>query len=131
MHALLGEINPVNPDGQVLVNGTVAYVGQQPTILNATLRENILFGLPYDDIKYANPTIFDKLVIMVEFRYKEAVRVSALEPDLNQLRDGDETEIGERGLNLSGTTITLTANPSKFRVVFTMWIQVVKSREFL
>lgn len=49
------------------------------------LQENILFGLPFD-----------------EERYNTAVDVCCLKPDLAILPAGDETEIGERGINLSG-----------------------------
>jgi ABC-type transport system involved in cytochrome bd biosynthesis fused ATPase/permease subunit len=48
-------------------------------------QENVLFGLPYD-----------------EARYKTAVDVCCLRPDIAILPAGDETEIGERGINLSG-----------------------------
>ncbi len=57
----------------------------QAWIQNATVKQNILFGAVYD-----------------EARYRTAIRVSALERDLQILPDGDETEIGEKGINLSG-----------------------------
>src|SRR5262249_30482919 len=60
------------------------YVAQQGWIMNATLQENILFGKPLEE----------------EF-YKETLRVCALEADLDMLPAGDQTEIGERGINLS------------------------------
>ena len=63
----------------------VAYASQQPWILNATVRDNILFGLPYD-----------------EERYNKVVRNCSLVRDFEVLIAGDETEIGERGINLSG-----------------------------
>ena len=65
--------------------GTVSYVSQQAWIFNATLRENILFGRPYD-----------------AKRYQEAIRVSALQRDFQLMVAGDATEIGEKGVNLSG-----------------------------
>lgn len=52
---------------------------------NATLKNNILFGKPYD-----------------ENRYQEIIDACALRPDLDILPGGDETEIGEKGINLSG-----------------------------
>lgn len=54
-------------------------------VLNATLRDNVVFGAPFD-----------------EARYKRAIKVSCLEHDLESLPSGDSTEIGERGINLSG-----------------------------
>eukprot|EP00466_Bigelowiella_natans_P015206 jgi/Bigna1/46166/estExt_Genewise1.C_20256 len=63
----------------------VAYVPQTAWILNATVRDNILFGSPYDKKKY-----------------KETVVACALVKDLEALKAGDLTEIGERGVTLSG-----------------------------
>ncbi|KAJ2658559.1 hypothetical protein IWW48_003964 [Coemansia sp. RSA 1200] len=63
----------------------VAYVAQEAWLRNATIRENILFGEPYD-----------------RERYEEVLRVCALKPDLRILSAGDMTEIGERGVTLSG-----------------------------
>lgn len=70
---------------QVTVWGTVAYVAQSSWIQNATIQDNILFGLPMDREKY-----------------KETVRVCSLEKDFENMEFGDQTEIGERGINLSG-----------------------------
>lgn len=63
----------------------VAYCSQSAWIQNATVRNNILFGQPFD-----------------EERYWHAVKVSELEADLAMLPAGDLTEIGEKGVNLSG-----------------------------
>ncbi|CAK4699150.1 unnamed protein product [Aphanomyces euteiches] len=59
---------------------------------NATVRDNICFGLPYDHAKY-----------------QEAIRVCCLEDDLKVLAAGDQTEIGEKGINLSGGQRTRVA----------------------
>jgi ATP-binding cassette subfamily C (CFTR/MRP) protein 1 len=72
-------------DGLVSVEGSVAYVAQQAWIKNETLKNNILFNLPYDEDKY-----------------KRCLEACALTPDLQVLPAGDETEIGEKGINLSG-----------------------------
>ena len=53
--------------------------------MSETLKDNILFGEEYDDI-----------------RYRQVLRACALEPDLKLLDDGDQTEIGEKGVTLSG-----------------------------
>ena len=53
--------------------------------MNATLRQNIIFGQPEDDV-----------------HFHEIVKACCLEPDLEMLPNGEETEIGEKGINLSG-----------------------------
>ena len=63
----------------------MAYVAQTAWIQNSTLRNNILFGQPFDDS-----------------RYDAVLDACALKPDLQVLPAGDQTEIGERGINLSG-----------------------------
>ena len=83
LSALLGEMNLQN--GSVRLSGSVAYCDQRPWILNATLRDNILFGLPYDEKKF-----------------DAAVHTSNLEDDIRVLPGGVLTEIGEKGINLSG-----------------------------
>ncbi|KEH37259.1 multidrug resistance protein ABC transporter family protein [Medicago truncatula] len=81
--SVLGEMFKIS--GKVRVCGTTAYVAQTSWIQNATIKENILFGLPMNLEKY-----------------RETLRVCCLEKDLEMMEDGDETEIGERGINLSG-----------------------------
>ena len=71
--------------GDITLKGKVAYAAQSPWILNATLRDNILFGLPMD-----------------QDRYDRVLDACQLTHDLEMLEDGDMTEIGERGINLSG-----------------------------
>ena len=68
-----------------VVRGSLAYCSQVPWIPPGTLRDAILFGSPYD-----------------EERYERSVDAAALRPDLEALPAGDLTEIGERGVNLSG-----------------------------
>ncbi|KUF97479.1 hypothetical protein AM588_10006799 [Phytophthora nicotianae] len=81
--ALLGEMEKI--DGKVSVNGKVAYYSQQPWIQNMTIRENILFGHAFDHNKYQN-----------------VLDVCGLLPDLQQFPGDDATEIGQKGINLSG-----------------------------
>ncbi|RLO01811.1 hypothetical protein DYB28_004237, partial [Aphanomyces astaci] len=81
--ALLGEMRKLA--GTVFVGGDVAYFAQQPWIQNATIRDNILFGKPFDAAKYAN-----------------VVEACALTKDMAGLPAGDRTEIGQKGVNLSG-----------------------------
>jgi ABC-type multidrug transport system fused ATPase/permease subunit len=72
-------------EGHIAVMGSVAYAAQSPWILNSTLRENILFGLPMD-----------------KAWYEAVLSACQLTHDLSMLDNGDLTEIGERGINLSG-----------------------------
>uniref|UniRef100_A0A8C9WDH4 ATP-binding cassette, sub-family C (CFTR/MRP), member 3 n=1 Tax=Scleropages formosus TaxID=113540 RepID=A0A8C9WDH4_SCLFO len=81
--ALLGEMEKL--EGEISILGSVAYVPQQAWIQNATLRDNILFGQPYNECKY-----------------RAVLDACALTPDLDVLPGGDMTEIGEKGINLSG-----------------------------
>ena len=82
--AALGEL-PAMSGGQVVLRGNVAYVPQVSWIFNASIRDNILFGAPFN-----------------ADRYRRAIRASALDQDLANLPGGDQTEIGERGVNISG-----------------------------
>ena len=70
----------------------MVYCAQEPGILNATIKENVLFGSMYDPERYAS-----------------AVFSAALEADLETFPAGAETEIGEKGLTLSGGQKTRVA----------------------
>lgn len=84
LNALIGDIW-IDPKSIISMTGNMAYASQTPFILNASVRDNILFGLDFD-----------------EKRYKQVLEACNLAPDLNQLPAGDMTEIGERGVTLSG-----------------------------
>ena len=71
--------------GDLSVSGRVSFCAQQAWILNATVKENIIFGQDYDQSKY-----------------EKAVRLAQLTADLEILPAGDATTIGERGVTLSG-----------------------------
>ena len=77
-------LNPKECDG-VHIKGKVGYVAQIPWIQNETIRNNILFFKEYDSVKY------DKVLEKCQLKY-----------DLDILEGGDLTEIGEKGVNLSG-----------------------------
>ncbi|CAK9781035.1 hypothetical protein CC85DRAFT_282605 [Cutaneotrichosporon oleaginosum] len=83
LQGLMGEMRRTS--GSIKFQGTTALCAQSPWIQNATVRENILFGQPWNEEKYW-----------------AAVRDASLEPDLVLLEDGDGTEIGEKGITLSG-----------------------------
>lgn len=82
----------------------MAYVPQTAWIRNATLRENILFGQDEDDEKSVIMLPFHN-IIDVPSRFREIVRACSLEHDLEMLPYGEETEIGEKGINLSGASL--------------------------
>ncbi|KAH7097252.1 hypothetical protein BKA62DRAFT_751274 [Auriculariales sp. MPI-PUGE-AT-0066] len=65
--------------------GGVAYAAQEGWVQNATIRDNILFGASYDAARYA-----------------KVLKQCALERDLDLFEAGDATEVGEKGLTLSG-----------------------------
>uniref|UniRef100_A0A7N6AHC0 ATP-binding cassette, sub-family C (CFTR/MRP), member 8 n=1 Tax=Anabas testudineus TaxID=64144 RepID=A0A7N6AHC0_ANATE len=65
--------------------GAVAYASQKPWLLNTSVVENITFEMP-----------------MIKSRYKAVTEACSLQPDIDILPQGDQTEIGERGIILSG-----------------------------
>ncbi|KAJ3017159.1 UNVERIFIED_CONTAM: hypothetical protein HDU68_011823 [Siphonaria sp. JEL0065] len=71
--------------GSVVLKGTVGYCPQQSWIMNASVKENILFGKKYDSAKY-----------------ERVVAACCLSHDFGILPHGDLSEIGEKGINLSG-----------------------------
>ncbi|GKF09188.1 ABC transporter C family member 14-like protein, partial [Tanacetum coccineum] len=81
--SVIGEMHKTS--GKVTVTGSTAFVAQTSWIQNSTIQENILFGSPMD-----------------QHKYKNIIRTCCLEKDLEMMEFGDQTEIGERGINLSG-----------------------------
>ena len=63
----------------------IAYVAQTAWLQNCSIRDNILFGLPFDQTRYDN-----------------VLYMTALTRDLEILEFGDSTEVGEKGITLSG-----------------------------
>ncbi|OBZ78499.1 Canalicular multispecific organic anion transporter 1 [Grifola frondosa] len=83
LQALIGEMRKTR--GKSVFGATVAYAPQTSWIMNATLRQNVMFGQAEDERKF-----------------REVVKACCLEPDLAMLPHGEDTEIGEKGINLSG-----------------------------
>ena len=77
-------LNPLDCDG-IHINGKIGYVSQNNWIQNQTIKENILFFNNYDKEKY------EQILELTELLY-----------DIKTLEAGDNTEIGEKGINLSG-----------------------------
>ncbi|QPC60528.1 hypothetical protein HYE67_002759 [Fusarium culmorum] len=96
LSAILGEADLISGEIHVpkkqqfhnsdwIIPGSIAYISQNPWLENCSLRDNILFGLPMD-----------------KSRYNQVLEACALSEDLKSLPDGDDTEIGSNGVNLSG-----------------------------
>jgi len=83
VQAAINEVPIVS--GSAPTYGTVSYVPQEAWIINATVRDNITFGRPYN-----------------EAFFKRVAKAACLLPDFAMMPAGDLTEIGERGANLSG-----------------------------
>lgn len=86
VNTILGEVKQLS--GKTSVKGNLAYFSQTPFIMNASVRDNILFshlGEPID-----------------EDMYQRCLDCCALRHDIALLPDGDKTEIGEKGITLSG-----------------------------
>lgn len=71
--------------GEINVYGSLSYCSQEPWVFAGSVRQNILFGQSMDRV-----------------RYDKVIKACALFKDLEQLKHGDETMIGERGTSLSG-----------------------------
>uniref|UniRef100_A0A7E4ZS56 ABC transmembrane type-1 domain-containing protein n=1 Tax=Panagrellus redivivus TaxID=6233 RepID=A0A7E4ZS56_PANRE len=85
LSAICGELYRINGQSYKQPNITTAVASQEPWIQNLTLKDNIVFGAPSD-----------------EDYYQKTIAACALIEDLTVLPAGDQTEIGERGVNLSG-----------------------------
>ncbi|XP_063224182.1 ATP-binding cassette sub-family C member 4-like isoform X2 [Bacillus rossius redtenbacheri] len=83
LHLMLREL-PLTR-GTLRVNGKVSFASGEPWLFAGSVRQNILFGRPYE-----------------RQRYREVVRVCALSHDFQLLPHGDKTIMGERGASLSG-----------------------------
>lgn len=76
---------PSSKPSPIQIHGTVAYCSQNPWIMNASVRENITFGYKFEE----------------DF-YNRTIEACQLLPDLKILPDGDATQVGEKGISLSG-----------------------------
>lgn len=85
LSGLLGELPIISGSAGIRKNRSVSFCDQVPFIQNATVRDNILFGKPYD-----------------AKHYKDTIYACSLLSDFKILPAGDLTEIGGRGVNLSG-----------------------------
>ena len=120
--ALLGEMHyvPLHPDAWVNLprTGGVAYAAQESWVQNATIKviamcstcrnltdsfqENILFGAPYDEERYKKGTFVVSKPHIPTSSVSLVIYQCGLTRDLSLFDAGDETEVGEKGLTLSG-----------------------------
>ncbi|CAO1633602.1 unnamed protein product [Sympodiomycopsis kandeliae] len=84
LRALIGDMR-ISKAEEVRLGAPTAYCPQSAWLLSASVKENILFGRPYD-----------------EQRYQDTLRRCCLAPDLATLSHGDATVVGEKGISLSG-----------------------------
>lgn len=83
LQAILGDLRKLK--GEVVLRGNVAYVAQSPWIMNASVKDNIVFGYRFDPIFY-----------------EQTIKACALVDDFAALPNADNTLVGERGISLSG-----------------------------
>ncbi|KAF5978806.1 metal resistance protein YCF1 [Fusarium bulbicola] len=83
IRSIIGDIVPTR--GQFSIHGRISYAPQKPFLTSGTIRDNILFGLPFD----------------APF-YQRVIEAASLSSDLSRLPQGDETPMGGTGATLSG-----------------------------
>merc|ERR1719375_662599 len=84
LHAILGELD--RTAGKLETRGSLSYACQEPWIFEGTLQQNVVFSKGQYD----------------EARYKKVIKACALESDIKQFPGGDQVQIGQRGVVLSG-----------------------------
>jgi len=95
LSAIAGDMN--RDEGEVIVNGTVAYAPQNPWIMSTTVRDNILFSHSYD-----------------ETFYNLVLDACALRQDLSLLPQGDMTEVVEKGITVCFVPILFRSVPANW-----------------
>ncbi|CAH0557993.1 unnamed protein product [Brassicogethes aeneus] len=83
LQLFLGEL--IAKTGKISIGGEISYSSQEAWLFASSVRNNILFGLEYNHL-----------------RYRQVIKVCALEKDFKQFPQGDKTIVGERGVSLSG-----------------------------
>ena len=82
--------------------GGVAYAAQESWVQNETIRDNILFGSAYDEVRYrkGRKYVYFRSISFTWAKRFQVLYQCALERDLELFDAGDKTEVGERGLTL-------------------------------
>jgi ATP-binding cassette subfamily C (CFTR/MRP) protein 1 len=104
--------------GEIVLKGKVAYAAQSPWILNASVRDNILFGMPMD-----------------EGKYERVIHACQLTYDLEMFEDGDLTQIGERGITMSGgqkarVSVARAAYSDADTIILGKWTAMIGQQPF-
>ncbi|KAG1776049.1 P-loop containing nucleoside triphosphate hydrolase protein [Suillus placidus] len=99
LSSIIGDMRKT--EGEVALFRNVAYAAQNPWILSATVRDNILFSHEYDEVFYN--LVIEGMYMINYVRFGLTFSIAcALKPDLELLSQGDLTEVGEKGITLSG-----------------------------
>ncbi|XP_053109739.1 cystic fibrosis transmembrane conductance regulator [Hemicordylus capensis] len=80
---IMGELEPL--EGKIKHSGRISFCSQVSWIMPGTIKENIIFGVSYD-----------------EFRYKSVLKACQLQEDISKFPEKDDTVLGEGGITLSG-----------------------------
>ncbi|KAG8142871.1 putative Cystic fibrosis transmembrane conductance regulator protein [Naja naja] len=80
---IMGELEPL--EGKIKHSGRISFCPQVSWIMPGTIKENIVFGVSYD-----------------EYRYKSVIKACQLEEDISKFPEKDDTVLGEGGITLSG-----------------------------
>ncbi|XP_010387634.1 cystic fibrosis transmembrane conductance regulator isoform X1 [Rhinopithecus roxellana] len=80
---IMGELEP--SEGKIKHSGRISFCSQFSWIMPGTIKENIIFGVSYD-----------------EYRYRSVIKACQLEEDISKFAEKDNIVLGEGGITLSG-----------------------------
>ncbi|XP_037692238.1 cystic fibrosis transmembrane conductance regulator [Choloepus didactylus] len=80
---IMGELEPL--EGKIKHSGRISFCSQFSWIMPGTIKENIIFGISYD-----------------EYRYRSVIKACQLEEDISKFSEKDNTVLGDGGITLSG-----------------------------
>lgn len=100
---LAGELVPHRGSIEKQNGISIALATQDPWIMNGSVRENILMGLPFDEVSY-----------------NEIVKACSLDVDFGNFIDGDNTLVGDRGVQCSGGQVS--TNTNSYGISDVLWL---------